>query len=145
MFYCRDNAEINGWGSLQTSSWFDSNLLRNRQQKHTAVRYQQGEPPPAKELQIFQCKVLHKFATHLLSANKIKNKKTMKMDYLTYSKRLEYLLESIEKGWINTPKQICEKFNCSDKTARNMINRLREMGHCIEYCKVLRKYHLKIK
>ena len=41
MFYCRDNAEINGWGSLQTSSWFDSNLLRNRQQKHTAVRYGQ--------------------------------------------------------------------------------------------------------
>ena len=73
-----------------------------------------------------------------------KKTETMKMDYLTYSKRLEYLLESIEKGWINTPKQVCEKFNCSDKTARNMINRLREMGHCIEYCKVFRKYYLKI-
>ena len=39
IFYCRDSAEINGCGSLQTSSWLDSNLLRNRQQKHTAVRY----------------------------------------------------------------------------------------------------------
>lgn len=38
IFYCRDSAEINGCGSLQTSSWFDSDVLRNRQQKHTAVR-----------------------------------------------------------------------------------------------------------
>ncbi len=39
IFYCRDSAEINGCGSLQTSSWLDSDVLRNRQQKHTAVRY----------------------------------------------------------------------------------------------------------
>jgi hypothetical protein len=32
IFYCRDSDEINGCGSLQTSSWLDSNLLRNRQQ-----------------------------------------------------------------------------------------------------------------
>ena len=38
IFYCRDSAEINGCGSLQTSSRFDSDVLRNRQQKHTAVR-----------------------------------------------------------------------------------------------------------
>jgi hypothetical protein len=38
MFYCRNSAEINGCGSLQTSSRFDSDVLRNRQQKHTAVR-----------------------------------------------------------------------------------------------------------
>ena len=36
MFYCRDSAKINGSGSLQTSSWFDSDVLLNRQQKHTA-------------------------------------------------------------------------------------------------------------
>lgn len=68
----------------------------------------------------------------------------MKRDYLTYSKRLEYLLESIEKGWVNSPKQICEKFSCCDKTARNMINRLREKGCCINYCKVFKKYFIKI-
>ncbi len=39
IFYCRVSAEINGYGSLQTSSWLDSDVLRNRQQKHTAVRY----------------------------------------------------------------------------------------------------------
>ena len=43
IFYCRDCAEINGSGSLQTSSGLESEVLRNRQQKHTANRYQQGE------------------------------------------------------------------------------------------------------
>jgi len=42
IFYCRDSAEINGYGSLQTSSWLDSEVLRSRQQKHTAVRYLQA-------------------------------------------------------------------------------------------------------
>ena len=36
IFYCRVSAEINGSGSLQTSSRLDSDVLRNRQQKHTA-------------------------------------------------------------------------------------------------------------
>ncbi len=36
IFYCRDSAEINDSGSLQTLSWVDSDVLRNRQQKHTA-------------------------------------------------------------------------------------------------------------
>ena len=39
IFYCRVSAEINDCGALQTSSWFDSDVLRNRQQKHTAIRY----------------------------------------------------------------------------------------------------------
>ncbi|HOM04824.1 MAG TPA: zinc ribbon domain-containing protein, partial [Candidatus Kapabacteria bacterium] len=36
IFYCRDCAKINSCGSLQTSSLLDSDMLRNRQQKHTA-------------------------------------------------------------------------------------------------------------
>jgi len=39
IFYCRESAVINGFGSLQTSSRLDSDVLRNRQQKHTAIRY----------------------------------------------------------------------------------------------------------
>jgi hypothetical protein len=38
IFYCRDSAEINDCGSLQTLFGFDSEALRNRQQKHTANR-----------------------------------------------------------------------------------------------------------
>lgn len=65
------------------------------------------------------------------------------MDYITYSQRLDYLLEMIGKGYINSPKQIAEKFDCCDKTARNMINKLREKGHKIEFCKLNKKYFLK--
>jgi len=50
IFYCRDSAEINGCGSLQTSSWFDSDVLRNRQQKHTAIRYGQFTETKANRL-----------------------------------------------------------------------------------------------
>lgn len=67
----------------------------------------------------------------------------MKTDYVTYSKRLDYLVELIEKGCISTPKQISERFNCCDKTARNMINTLRDKGFEIEYCKCCKKYYLK--
>ncbi len=49
----------------------------------------------------------------------------------------------IEKGWIYSPKQISNKFGCCDKTARNMINNLREKGHKIEYSKIAHKYFLK--
>jgi len=51
------------------------------------------------------------------------------MDYLQYSELLDYLLEMIEKERISTPKQIAQKFDCCDKTARNMIHHLRERGH----------------
>jgi hypothetical protein len=39
IFYCRVSANLNGSCSLQTSPWLDCEVLRNRQQKHTAVRY----------------------------------------------------------------------------------------------------------
>jgi len=52
IFYCRDSAEIKGCGSLQTSSWLDSDVLRNRQQKHTAVRYLQGQNETVQTLKI---------------------------------------------------------------------------------------------
>lgn len=37
IFYCRDSANTKGCGSLQTSSWLDNDVLRSRQQKHTAI------------------------------------------------------------------------------------------------------------
>jgi hypothetical protein len=39
IFYCRDSANLKGCGLLQISSRFDRDVLRNRQQKHTANRY----------------------------------------------------------------------------------------------------------
>ena len=54
IFYCRDSANLKGCGSLQTSSWLDRTVLRNRQQKHTA------NPLPAMLIENlrFQTKIL---------------------------------------------------------------------------------------
>jgi hypothetical protein len=55
IFYCRDSAEINGSGSLQASLQVDSDVLRIRQQKHTAVRFGQ-----VKKKDLFLIKQLNK-------------------------------------------------------------------------------------
>lgn len=61
----------------------------------------------------------------------MKNKITM--NYLTYTERLNYLLEMIEKGQLLSLKQASDKFDCSERTIRRMINGLREQGHQIKY------------
>jgi biotin operon repressor len=65
------------------------------------------------------------------------------MDFITYSERLDYLLDLIKKGRVSSPKIIAERFDCSEKTIRNMINRLRNKGFEIEYSKYNKKYFLK--
>lgn len=64
------------------------------------------------------------------------------MDYLTYFNRINYILELITKGQLHSPKDLSEKFDCSEKTVRNMINILRRQGHDIDYCKKMQKYLL---
>jgi transposase len=48
----------------------------------------------------------------------------------------------IEKGQVSSPKVVAEKFGCSEKTIRNMINCFREKDHEIEYYKYNKKYFL---
>jgi DNA-binding NarL/FixJ family response regulator len=49
------------------------------------------------------------------------SKKGQIMNHASYSERLDYLLELIEKGAASSPKQISKKFDCNEKTIRNMI------------------------
>jgi len=72
----------------------------------------------------------------------MKNKITM--DYLTYTGRLNYLLEMIEKGQLLSLKQASEKFDCSQRTIIRMLNVLREQGQDIFYCKTSKKIILKL-
>ncbi|WP_350205781.1 HTH domain-containing protein [Ekhidna sp.] len=65
------------------------------------------------------------------------------MDYNTYSERLSYILEMIKKGQLESPSQLIEQFNCTEKTIRNMINSLRKSGYEIEYSRVEMRYYLK--
>ncbi|HAL64648.1 MAG TPA: hypothetical protein DCP10_03640 [Bacteroidales bacterium] len=64
------------------------------------------------------------------------------MDYLTYTEKLNYLLEMIEKGRLTSLQQAAEKFDCSERTIRRMINMLREQGYQIKYSRVNKKYFI---
>ncbi|MBX2897098.1 MAG: HTH domain-containing protein [Cyclobacteriaceae bacterium] len=67
------------------------------------------------------------------------------MDFLTYSERLEYILSLIEKGFLQSPNYLVEKYNISERTARRMISSLRMLGHDVVYCKKTKKYFLRNK
>jgi len=62
------------------------------------------------------------------------------MDYKTYSQRLEYLRELIEKGQLSSPQDLSERFECSERTIRKMINDLRDGGLETKYLRKKLKY-----
>ncbi len=64
------------------------------------------------------------------------------MDYRTYSKRIEYLRDLIERERLSSPSRLVEKFDCSERTIRKMINDLRRDGLKINYSKNRMKYFL---
>jgi len=64
------------------------------------------------------------------------------MTYTEYSKRLAYLKEMISRGSVDSPHVIAEKWGCSEKTVRNMINPLREDGMNIQYHRGIGRYFL---
>lgn len=66
----------------------------------------------------------------------------MCMNFITYSKRLDYLLDLIEKGKLHSPTDIAHKFECSERTVRKMINDLRFVGHNIKYSRRSMRYIL---
>ncbi|MGE0562266.1 MAG: DeoR family transcriptional regulator [Flavobacteriales bacterium] len=64
------------------------------------------------------------------------------MNFRKRKERLDYLLEMIEKGKCVSLIQVANKFNCSSKTVERMINKLRENGHNIKYCRKSVRYKL---
>jgi biotin operon repressor len=65
------------------------------------------------------------------------------MDYLSYEKRLEYILELIEKNRFRSLEQVAKNFGCSTRTIKRMISHLRETGHDIQYLRLEKKYFIK--
>lgn len=65
------------------------------------------------------------------------------MDYLTYTEKLKYLLEMIEKGRMTSLQQTAKKFDCSTSTIKRMLTFLRANGHKIVYCRTINKFVLK--
>jgi DeoR/GlpR family transcriptional regulator of sugar metabolism len=66
------------------------------------------------------------------------------MDYRSYEKRLEYILELIGKNRFRTVEDAAVRFSCSTRTVKRMINHLRDRGHHIRYDRLQKKYFLKI-
>jgi len=67
------------------------------------------------------------------------------MDYRSYEKRLEYVLELISKNRFRSLEATAEKFSCSTRTIKRMLNHLRENGHDIQYDRQQKKYFIKEK
>jgi biotin operon repressor len=65
------------------------------------------------------------------------------MDYRSYEKRLEYVLELITKNRFRSLEGIAAKFSCSTRTVKRMLNHLRDQGHDIRYDRQQKKYFIK--
>jgi biotin operon repressor len=65
------------------------------------------------------------------------------MNYNERKKRLGYLLELIEKGQCISTNQMAQKFNCSKRTVKRLIDELRIEGYDIQYCTSIKKFHVK--
>lgn len=67
------------------------------------------------------------------------------MDYRSYEKRLEYVLELISKNRFRSLENAARRFGCSTRTIKRMLNHLRENGHDIQYDRQQKKYFIKEK
>ena len=65
------------------------------------------------------------------------------MDYRSYEKRLDYILELINKNRFRSLENAASRFGCSTRTIKRMLNHLREKGHDIQYDRLQRKYFIK--
>lgn len=59
-----------------------------------------------------------------------------------YVEQLKYLEACIRTGRVEGVQSIQAKFGCCEKTARNMIIELKEMGIPISYSRTSRKYYI---
>jgi len=65
------------------------------------------------------------------------------MDYLSYEKRLAYILELIEKNRFRSLEAVAKSFSCSSRTVKRMIAHLRKSGHDIQYDRLEKKFFVK--
>jgi biotin operon repressor len=64
------------------------------------------------------------------------------MNRREYTSRINYIKELIRKGAFYSPAIMAHKFECSEKTVRNMINELREDGFQITFCRKNKRYFI---
>jgi DeoR/GlpR family transcriptional regulator of sugar metabolism len=67
------------------------------------------------------------------------------MDYRSYEKRLDYIVELITKNRFRSIDDAATRFGCSIRTIKRMLNHLRDRGHDIQYDRLQKKYFIKEK
>jgi len=65
------------------------------------------------------------------------------MDYRSYEKRLDYVLELITKNRFRSIEDTARRFSCSTRTIKRMLNHLRDKGYDIQYDRLEKKYFIK--
>jgi predicted DNA-binding transcriptional regulator YafY len=63
------------------------------------------------------------------------------MYLLKLQEQLTLLHNLIEKGATGTPKELALKLDVAERTARNYVEQLREMGATICYCRTRQTYY----
>jgi len=64
------------------------------------------------------------------------------MRFIERKKKIDYLLEMIEKERCISLSQIADKFEVSKRTVKRMLAELREEGHNIKYCNSQKKFRI---
>lgn len=64
------------------------------------------------------------------------------MDFLTYSKKLEVMQYYIEKKWANTPKDLSQKLEVSERTVLRMVKYLKERGVNVKFSRRSNEYFI---
>ena len=68
-----------------------------------------------------------------------------KMDYDLYQQRLAYLEDMVSKGRLHSLSQAAGSFDCSERTIKRMLSRLRNKGIFVKYSPTLGKFLIDIK
>lgn len=64
------------------------------------------------------------------------------MTYNVYAEKLATIKYLVVNRATGTPKELANRLDVSEKTARRMINNLRQQGNDIKYCRIRQSYTL---
>ena len=66
----------------------------------------------------------------------------LSMTYIEHQEKLERIKALVEFGNTGTPKELANTLNISERTARRLIGKLKELKVPIEFCRKSKKYLL---
>jgi predicted DNA-binding transcriptional regulator YafY len=62
------------------------------------------------------------------------------MNFIEKEKRINYIIELLEKGKLLSAKEMASKFSCSERTIFRLLEIVKEKGVDVNFCKIKRIY-----